>query len=1717
MYPRRRFALLPLVLAIAQGWVFESAVAQTLPAQGTVAAGQAGWQTDAPGRMTVQQHSQRAVIDWQAFSVGAGAQLDFRQPNAQAAVLNRVSGAAGSEIAGRITANGQFFLVNPNGIQLTPTGAIQAPGIVLSTLDLRNDDFMAGGALHFEARGAAAAVTNHGVIAAAGGGFAALIGGRIANDGRIEVPLGRVALGAGQRATLDLNGNGLLQVALPGGTADDSRALIDVAGRISADGGRIEIAAATARDALRHAVNLPGELQARSVGGRSGDIVLAAGDGGSLSIGGRLDASGHGAGERGGAITATGARIELAGARLDASGAAGGGRVRIGGDREGAGTLVHAQRLAVDAATRIDADASVDGHGGDLVLWSDEHTAFAGTLSARGAGAGRGGEAEVSSRGLLAYDGHTDLRAASAAPGSTGTLLLDPRNVTISTGANTGAGFTAAADNTVINTTTLATALATANVTVSTGNTGTQAGNITVANPVTWSGGTTLTLQAAGSINSNAALTASAGGGVTMNAGQNISIANGAHITGGGGAVMNIALNATGTVSVGAATLATGGGSLVATGTAAGNGIGVRLNGSTLNVGSGTGTITGVSPSGYGISLDSTVALSASGAGSIGLAGTLTTSSGATLSSGLQINGSLTTAGSVNGSGTGVGGSGHGLVLRSGAALTSSGALSLQGSAVGTRIGVSFIGNNAVTANSGSLAIAGSSVNAVATLLQGMQTLNNPGGGSFSVIGISSNNTGMQWSGTTATLSGPMSFTGHSASATGFYWAGASTVSLLTGSVSFAGHSTTTGGTRGMWFNDAGNSFVNQGAGSLGLAGTTASTNAANHGLGLGANVALSTTGTVGLSGSSTANAYGVYFASANALQANGGALSVTGSSVTGTGLRLQGGAYGFTAAAGASIALAGSASGVGNGVWLADGASLAGSGSVSLAGSTAATVGATVNRYGVLLGAGTSVSTSGGTLDVHGSASGNAGGLYTTGNLMLTQGGTSSLALGGTSASGPGVRLGGGTLTTQGTLGITSIGARLLLEGETVVVAAGSLAITSSAAPAGFAGISIKGAVAFDNAAGGSLGLVGGSASYRGIELQTGASLAVNGPASLSGSSSSGTGLYIDAPITVLGGALSLSGSSTLGTGVAQTPWSAITNQGGGTLAIAAPAGGMSLGNSIASSAGVLTLSGAGAIAQNGSSAITAGQLLLGGSAAFALTGAGNQIGTVAGTAGTLDLYSAGALTVGSVLGQHGIATTGQPIVRSGQALVIAGGAAVFGASPVLAAGTGFTNLAGSAAVVASSGRWLVYAAAPASSSFGGLDSGHTALWNATHASTPPTGVVDGGHRYLFASQPTLVFTATDAVKLYGTDAVVALQASYGISGYATGVTNAFLADTAATAYSGAPSLTSAGTDPAAGVAGGPYAITVSQGSVAGLHGYATAFTGGSAQLSVTARPITVAADAQSRVYGDANPALTARLTRGSLVNGDALSGVLATAADATSSVGSYAITQGSLGAGANYALSYAPASLSVTRRPITLSADAQTRAYGDANPALTGRLVASSLVNGDAWSGALATAAERRSDVGAYAITAGSLSAGDNYLLQVVPATLAVTPRALVVSALPVSRLQGEPNPALGWRTVGLVDGDRVSGALAVAAHAASPAGAYVIGQGTLAAGGNYALAYEPGLLVVTPMQPTVRAEQERAAGPAATRWSCSDSQPAPADATRPGGGRAGCVALR
>ncbi len=269
-----------------------------------------------------------------------------------------------------------------------------------------------------------------------------------------------------------------------------------------------------------------------------------------------------------------------------------------------------------------------------------------------------------------------------------------------------------------------------------------------------------------------------------------------------------------------------------------------------------------------------------------------------------------------------------------------------------------------------------------------------------------------------------------------------------------------------------------------------------------------------------------------------------------------------------------------------------------------------------------------------------------------------------------------------------------------------------------------------------------------------------------------------------------------------------------------------------------------------------------------------------------------------------------------------------------------------------------------------------------------------------------------------------------------------------------------------AAGENVGSYAINL--GTLSAGANYTITFV--PANFTITARPVTVTANSgQSKVYGNADPTLT---YTGTLVSGDSFSGALSRVAG--ENVGSYAITQGTLTAGANYTITFVPANFAITARPLTVTANAQTKQYGDVDPALTYTFTGT-LVTGDSFTGALARVAGE--NVGAYAINQGTLTAGANYTITYVGANLTITSRALAVTATAATKVYGDADPVFAYTYTGtLLTGDSFSGALARAAGEAI--GTYAINQGTLTAGPNYTITFTGANLTITARPLTVTA---------------------------------------
>ena len=422
-------------------------------------------------------NSPAAIINWQSFDIGAGETTRFIQQNAASAVLNRVTTSNASDIFGNLVSNGRVFLINPTGILIGRDAMVDTAGLVMSTLDINDEDFKTG-RLHFEGGPDSGFITNHGYIKTTAGGEIVLIAPQILNapqegndhSALIESENGELILAAGYALTItslddpdisfdvqapDNEVINLGRLLAKGGMVSVLAGTITHSGEINADSlgidetGRVVLTAShrietTADSAIlaRGADEAPGgEVVVRAVETADGPAASASlaglidvsgeqggratAEGATVTVTGEIEASGAAAG---GAVHVLGDKVEIAGARISANAERGdAGEIRIGGDVQGQGEMRRATRTSVTAGSRLEADGVESGDGGSVVVWSDEHTEYRGETSARGgAVAGDGGFIEVSGKETLQFAGAADVGSPF---GEAGTLLLDPRTI----------------------------------------------------------------------------------------------------------------------------------------------------------------------------------------------------------------------------------------------------------------------------------------------------------------------------------------------------------------------------------------------------------------------------------------------------------------------------------------------------------------------------------------------------------------------------------------------------------------------------------------------------------------------------------------------------------------------------------------------------------------------------------------------------------------------------------------------------------------------------------------------------------------------------------------------------------------------------------------------------------------------------------------------------------------------------------------------------------------------------------------------------------------------------------------------------------------------------------------------------------------------------------------------------------------------------------------
>ncbi len=570
------------LLATATAWAQS---ANTLPTGGQITSG-SGSISQSGNQMTVTQSTNGMIAQWGTFNIGQDAGVQFVQPNSSSVALNRILDQNPSQVLGSLTANGQVFLINSNGVYFGKNATVDVGGLVASSLDIADADFKAG---KYNFSGKGGSVVNAGKISAGAGGVVALISPVVSNEGTISAVGGGVVLAAGKKVNLNFGGSGMISVTVDEAAVD---AQVSNHGLIKADGGVVVMTARAADSLLGTVVNNTGVIEANTLSSVNGRIVLDGGEVGIVENAGTLSATGTQPGETGGIIVVTGEKVGLFGSAIvDASGQAGGGAIAIGGGFQGKDTTIqNASQTVVGKDAIIRADGGVNGSGGKVVLWSNDYTAFGGTISAQGGSvSGNGGSVEVSSGGQLNFLGLVD---AKAFYGKAGMLLLDPKDLIVATGGSAvldGSNTLAFATNTG-GTSTIDPGTITAITNAGTAVTLQASNDITINNAIisnnpTGNGGT-MTFEAGRSIINNSLITTD-NGNITFiaNAGTGAGVINADRSPGASNIINNGVINAgSGTVAM---TIAAGTGQTNATsgsissGTISAGTLNINHNGST--------------------------------------------------------------------------------------------------------------------------------------------------------------------------------------------------------------------------------------------------------------------------------------------------------------------------------------------------------------------------------------------------------------------------------------------------------------------------------------------------------------------------------------------------------------------------------------------------------------------------------------------------------------------------------------------------------------------------------------------------------------------------------------------------------------------------------------------------------------------------------------------------------------------------------------------------------------------------------------------------------------------------------------------------------------------------------------------------------------------------------------------------------------------------------
>jgi len=370
---------------------------------------------------TIRQNSQTLSLNWQSFDIAPNQTVNFLQPGSGAIAINRIFSSTPSEIFGHLNANGQVWLINPNGILFGQGAQVNVGGLVASTLDF-DDSTLDSSNRRFSGNGKGS-IINRGSLTAGNGGYIALLGNQVSNQGVVTAQLGTVAMGGGSAVTLTFSGNQVVHLEVDRSTLNN---LVENRQLVVADGGRVIMTAGAKDSLLASVVNNTGVVQAQTVQNHNGEITLLGGmTAGQVNVGGTLDASAP-KGGNGGFIETSGAQAHIADGSVITTKAVGG----------------------KDGTWLVDpTDFTIAASGGDITATTLETDLAAGNISFASSNGASGTSGNVNVNAPVTWSANTtltltasnniNLGAVIKNTGTSGKTVLNAGNAFVN---NVGAG-----------------------------------------------------------------------------------------------------------------------------------------------------------------------------------------------------------------------------------------------------------------------------------------------------------------------------------------------------------------------------------------------------------------------------------------------------------------------------------------------------------------------------------------------------------------------------------------------------------------------------------------------------------------------------------------------------------------------------------------------------------------------------------------------------------------------------------------------------------------------------------------------------------------------------------------------------------------------------------------------------------------------------------------------------------------------------------------------------------------------------------------------------------------------------------------------------------------------------------------------------------------------------------------------------------------------------